>query len=143
MIVLRKLVVQSHRDKELLDITDDVARIVEESGIQEGLVYAMTSHTSSGMLVTEGLECLERDILAHLEKLAPDQGNYWHNRYLDIDGRVGYNAGAHLKSIVTGYFAYFPIHEGRIIKGSRQRIYFAEFDGPLSRECWVQVIGEP
>ena len=141
IIKLEMLTVQSRQGQELLDITDQVERVVAESGISEGLVYVMTSHTSSGVLVTEGLDCLERDVVAHLERLAPDQGDYWHNRYLDIDGRLGFNAGAHLKGVITGYFAYFPVHQGHLVKGGRQRVYFAEFDGPLSRECWVQVLG--
>src|SRR5574341_1478198 len=86
----------------------------------------------------------EIDMLAHLERLAPRNPQaytYWHNRYLDFDGRLGFNAGDHLKSLIAGYFAYFPVRGGKILKGSRQTIYFAEFDGPLSRECVVQVIG--
>ncbi|NLS75906.1 MAG: YjbQ family protein [Chloroflexi bacterium] len=142
MIKLTKLTVQTRRSQELVDVTDEVERVVAESGVGEGLVYVMTSHTSSGVLVTEGLECLERDVVAHLERLAPDQGDYWHNRYLDIDGRLGFNAGAHLKGVISGYFAYFPISGGKIVKGGRQRVYFAEYDGPLSREYYVQVIGE-
>ncbi len=142
MIKLTKLTVQTRRSQELVDVTDEVERVVAESGVAEGLVYVMTAHTSSGMLVTEGLECLERDVVAHLERLAPDQGDYWHNRYLDIDGRLGFNAGAHLKGVISGYFAYFPISGGSIVKGSRQRVYFAEYDGPLSREYYVQVVGQ-
>ena len=42
----------------------------------------------------------------------------------------------------AGYLACFPITEGRILKGGRQRIYFAEYDGPLAREVVVQVMGE-
>jgi len=141
-IGLEKIEVQSRTDKELIDITSEVERVVAASGVREGLVYVMTAHTSSGILVTEGVECLERDTLAHLERLAPDQGDYWHNRYLDFDGRLGFNAGAHLKSILTGYFAYFPVSEGKLVKGSRQRVYFAEYDGPLARTLWVQVMGE-
>jgi secondary thiamine-phosphate synthase enzyme len=141
-IKLFKLDVQTRRDKELVDVTAEVERCIAESGVREGLVYVMTTHTSSGMLVTEGLECLERDVVAHLERLAPDHGDYWHNRYLDIDGRLGFNAGAHLKGVLSGYFVYFPISQGKMVKGGRQVIYFAEFDGPLSREYTVQVIGE-
>ena len=142
MIKLERLTVQTRQGQELVDVTDEVERVVGESGVRQGLVYVMTTHTSSGVLVTEGLECLERDVVAHLERMAPDQGDYWHNRYLDIDGRLGFNAGAHLKGVITGYFAYFPISEGRLVKGGRQRVYFAEFDGPLSREYLVQVVGE-
>lgn len=141
IVRLERVEVQTRADKDLVDVTPHVERVVAESGVREGLVYVMTAHTSSGLLVTEGLECLERDVVALLERLAPDQGAYWHNRYLDFDGRLGFNAGAHLKSILTGYFAYFPVHEGKVVRGSRQRVYFAEYDGPLARTLYVQVLG--
>jgi len=140
-IKLEKLELQTRKDRELIDLTPEVERVVEESGVKEGLVNVLTMHTSSGIIVTEGLPCLEMDVLDHLDKLAPDQGNYHHNRYLEIDGRLGFNAGAHLRSIIGGIQVSFPIEKGRIVKGSRQRIYFAEYDGPLSRLYCVQVIG--
>ena len=130
-VKLEKLEVQTRRDQELIDITPQVERVVRESGVRDGVVNILTMHTSSGIIVTEGLPCLEMDVLNHLEALAPDQGDYYHNRYLDIDGRLGFNAGAHLKSILGGYSAFFPIENGQIVKGSRQRVYFAEYDGPL------------
>jgi secondary thiamine-phosphate synthase enzyme len=141
-IKLEKLEVQTRGDKELVDITPEVERVVRESGVQNGVVNVLTMHTSSGIVVTEGLPCLEMDVLNHLETLAPDDGDYYHNRYLDIDGRLGFNAGSHLKSILGGINAFFPIEDGQIVKGGRQRIYFAEYDGPLSRTYCVQVMGE-
>jgi len=141
-IKLERLEVQTRRDKELIDITPEVERVVRESGIREGVVSILTMHTSSGIIVTEGLPCLEMDVLNYLESLAPDEGDYYHNRYLDIDGRLGFNASAHLKSVLGGYNAFFPVEDGQIVKGSRQRIYFAEYDGPLCRTYCVQVIGE-
>jgi secondary thiamine-phosphate synthase enzyme len=141
-IKLERLEVQTKEDKELIDITPEVERTVAESGVQNGVVHILTMHTSSGIVVTEGLPCLEMDVLNHLEALAPDEGDYYHNRYLDIDGRLGFNAGAHLKSIIGGINAFFPIEDGQIVRGSRQRIYFAEYDGPLCRTYCVQVMGE-
>jgi len=141
-IKLEKLEVQTRGDKELVDVTPEVERVVRESGVQNGVVNVLTMHTSSGIVVTEGLPCLEMDVLNHLETLAPDDGDYYHNRYLDIDGRLGFNAGSHLKSILGGISAFFPIEDGQIVKGGRQRIYFAEYDGPLCRTYCVQVIGE-
>jgi secondary thiamine-phosphate synthase enzyme len=141
-IKLEKLEVQTRGDKELVDITPEVERVVRESGVQNGVVNVLTMHTSSGIVVTEGLPCLEMDVLNHLETLAPDDGDYYHNRYLDIDGRLGFNAGSHLKSILGGINAFFPVEDGQIVKGGRQRIYFAEYDGPLSRTYCVQVMGE-
>jgi secondary thiamine-phosphate synthase enzyme len=124
-----------------------VEQAVAASGVQNGLVLAMTAHTSSGLLVTEGIECLERDVLAHLERLAPKEPpegtfGYWHNRYLDYDGRLGFNAGDHLKSILSGVNCFFPVENGKVIRGSRQKVYFVEYDGPLARTVFIQVLGE-
>lgn len=141
-VILQKVEVQSRKEKELIDLTPQVERVVRESGVREGIVNIMTLHTSSGIIVTEGLPCLEIDLLAYLERLAPDEGDYYHNRYLEIDGRLGFNAGAHLRSVIGGIQAFFPIEGGEIVRGSRQKVYFAEYDGPLSRLCCIQVLGE-
>lgn len=66
IIKLERIEVQSRRDLEMIDITNEVDRVVTASGVRDGVVMAMTTHTSSGLLVTEGVECLERDVLAHL-----------------------------------------------------------------------------
>ncbi len=149
IIKLERIEIQSRQDMEMVDVTDRVASVVQSSGVSSGLVNVMTTHTSSGLLVTEGLPDLERDILAHLERLAPKElpgadaaTGYWHNRYLDFDGRLGFNAGDHLKSILGGTSCIFPIENGCIVKGSRQRIYFVEYDGPLARTFVVQVLGD-
>jgi len=147
IIKLERIEIQSRQGMEMIDVTPQVERTVAASGAQNGLVNVLTAHTSSGLLVTEGLECLERDVLAHLERLAPKDPpegtyGYWHNRYLDIDGRLGFNAGDHLKSILGGVSCTFPIENGQIVKGSRQKVYFVEFDGPLLRQFMVQVLGE-
>ncbi len=136
------LTVQSRREQELIDITPEVVRVVAETGVREGMVNVLTMHTSSGIIVTEGLPCLEEDVVNHLSRLCPSEGDYLHRRYLDIDGRIGFNADAHLKSVLGGISACFPITGGQMVKGGRQTIYFAEYDGPLSREYVVQVLGE-
>ena len=147
IIKLEKVEIQSRKDMEMIDVTAEVDRVVAASGARDGIVLVMTSHTSSSLLVTEGIECLERDVLAHLERLAPKQPpdgtyGYWHNRYLDFDGRVGFNAGDHLKSILGGVSCFFPIEHGAVVRGSRQRVYFVEYDGPLARTVLIQVIGQ-
>lgn len=147
IIKLERIEVQSRQGMEMIDITPQVEQTVAASGVHNGLVLAMTAHTSSGLLVTEGIECLERDVLAHLERLAPKEPpagtfGYWHNRYLDYDGRLGFNAGDHLKSILGGVNCFFPVENGKVVRGSRQKVYFVEYDGPLARTVFIQVLGE-
>jgi secondary thiamine-phosphate synthase enzyme len=144
---IERIEVQSRKDMEMIDVTAQVERVVAESGVKTGMVLVMTTHTSSGLLVTEGIECLERDVLAHLERLAPKEPppgtyGYWHNRYLDFDGRLGFNAGDHLKSILGGVNCLFPVENGKLVRGSRQCVYFVEYDGPLARTVVVEAFGE-
>jgi secondary thiamine-phosphate synthase enzyme len=146
IVKLERIEVQSRKDMEMIDITDEVERVTTASGAADGVALVMTTHTSSGLVVTEGIECLERDVLAHLERLAPKEPppgtyGYWHNRYLDFDGRLGFNAGDHLKSVLGGFQCFFPIENGKLVRGGRQRVYFVEFDGPLARTVVIQIIG--
>lgn len=143
IIKLVRLKVQTSKAEEAINITPRVEEAVKASGVLNGLVNVLTSHTSSGLLVTEGIPCLEEDILTHFARLFPEDENYHHRRYLDYDGRLGFNADAHLKSVLGGIHCMFPIENGAMVKGSRQTIYFMEYDGPLERTCFVQVLGEP
>jgi len=142
IIKLERLKIQSRKAEEAINITPQVEEIVKNSGVKNGLVNVLTSHTSSGLLVTEGIPCLEEDILTHFGRIFPEDADYHHHRYLDYDGRLGFNAEAHLKSILGGIQCAFPIENGLMIRGSRQTIYFMEYDGPLERTCLVQVLGE-
>jgi secondary thiamine-phosphate synthase enzyme len=141
IIKLEKIKVQTRKSEELINITPEIERIVTSAGVQNGLVNVMTTHSSSGLLVTEGIPCLEEDILTHLSRLFPENGDYHHRRYLDYDGRLGFNAPSHLKSVVGGISCSFPIENGTLVRGSRQTIYFVEYDGPLERTYMVQVLG--
>lgn len=138
----KPLKIQTHEAEEAIDITPDVEQAIAESGIQEGVVNIYTMHTSTGVAVTEGLWDLKEDILDFLDVITSAKASFRHNRYLRKDGRMCINPCAHIKSVLCGYHAEFPLHEGKMVKGSRQTIYFIEFDGPLYRSWSVQILGE-
>lgn len=141
-VIFEEMGLQTHKAEQAIDITPQISEKVKESGIQEGMVNVFTAHTSAGITVTEGLWDLEEDIFTYAKKLVSEDRGFRHNRYLDKDGRLAVNPSAHMKSVTFGYYASFPIHRGKIVKGSRQTIYFLEFDGPLYRYYNIQVLGE-
>jgi len=141
-VKFEKVNIQTKKPIEAINVTPKVKKIVEESSIKNGLVNIISLHTTTGITVTEGLSCLEEDIFFILDKLVPGEENYHHARYLDSYGRLGINAYAHLKSILTGMSSFFPIQDGKMVISSTQTIYFLEFDGPLCRTFCVQVLGE-
>jgi secondary thiamine-phosphate synthase enzyme len=142
IIKLERIKLQTRKSEQAIDITARVEEAVKASGVRNGVVNVLTTHTSSGLLVTEGIPCLEEDILTHFSRLFPEEEDYHHRRYLDFDGRLGFNADAHLKSILGGISCTFPLEDGKLVRGSRQSIYFMEYDGPLERTYLIQILGE-
>jgi len=141
-IILEKISVQTREPEELIKINDQVEKVIEKSGIQTGLVMINSLHTTAGITVNEGVECVPEDILSFLDKLAPKEDNYRHARFLEPWGGSAANAETHLKNMVAGINTSFPVENGKVLKGSLQSIYFVEFDGPALRTYSVLVMGE-
>lgn len=123
-------------------ITDKIEQAVAESGIKEGMVTAISRHTTTGITTNEALECLESDIEVFLGRLVPEDWPYSHARMLSDYGSTAGNPTGHLKALLTGNHAHFLVHEGKVMRGGAQEVYFCEFDGPSERTFLVQVTGE-
>ena len=132
----------SKKEFELIRITPQILQAVAESGIQNGVVYAITAHTTTGILVNEALPCVEADISEMLEKTVPLEAPYLHAHFLPTYGATSNNSQGHLKSVLTGNHCLFPVIDGEIVCGGAQDIYLAEFDGPQLRKVYVEVMGE-
>ena len=141
-IKLERIPLQSRQTQELIKITPQVEKVISDSGIANGLITVTSLHTTAGITVNEGVACVQDDIISFLDKLAPKEENYRHARYLDEWGGSAANAETHLRTLMTGSSASFPIENGKIVKGTLQTIYFVELDGPAFRNFAVQVIGE-
>ena len=143
MVKLEIIERMSHKPEEYMLITEDVHRIVETSGVRDGLAAVITAHTTTGIIVNEALHCVERDMSGMLEKMAPLDADYAHAHFLPSYGATGNNSQGHLKSLVCGNSCMFPVIDGKIVCGGAQDIYLVDFDGPQKRKIYVEVIGEP
>ena len=121
-------------------ITEQVKEAVAESGIKDGLVAITSNHTTTGIMVNEALECLESDIDDALQRLIPEDHPYAHARILRSYGSTAGNPTGHLKSLLTGYHCLFPLHDGELVMGEAQEIYFMEYDGPAKRTYNVTIL---
>lgn len=139
---LKTIGLQTLHDLEIINITGIVKEAVASAGLTNGTVHIMTKHTTSGITVNESLPDIEKDLLEMLERLAPRTYDYHHARFLHSDGQMAVNGYSHLRSALLGKDTFFPLHNGEMVMGSRQTIYFVEMDGPLHREFVVQVLGE-
>lgn len=142
MVIMKELAYFTSKYNEMIPIKQDIERVVEESPVQSGVVYVVTQHTTTGIMVNEKLECLEEDILGSLGSMFPEDGNYYHARFLHAYGAMAGNPTGHLKSMVSGNHCIMPVAEGKLVSGSAQEIYLTEFDGPQDRNVSVIVMGE-
>lgn len=123
------------KDEEVIDITDQVEQIIKNSNIKNGIVHIYVPHATAGIILNESADPnIKTDFLNALNKLIPKRADYLHDR---IDG----NAAAHIKSSLVGSSITLPLKDGRLILGTWQSIMFCEFDGPRSsRKVIVQII---
>ena len=102
MVVLKEITVLTTQYNQWIRITDEIERVMKESGIQNGIVNVISRHTTTGVTVNESLECLESDMSEFLSRLAPEDWPYAHARMLRDYGSTAGNPTGHLKSLMTG-----------------------------------------
>jgi secondary thiamine-phosphate synthase enzyme len=120
---------------EIRDITDDVARIVAESGIDDGFVLVSAMHITASVFVNDHESGLWSDIMTWLEELAPQRPEYRHH----LTGED--NADAHLKRMLLGHQVTVPITRSALDLGPWERVHYGEFDGRRPKRVIVKVMG--
>ncbi len=129
--MIKEFNISSSKRYELVDISREVEKIVEESGVKEGLAFIFLPHSTAGLLLTENESGLKRDWLNFFEKIVSEM-TFEHDK---IDN----NADSHLLSGLIGQSRELILREGKLIRGTWQNIFLAEFDGPRSRKVIVKI----
>lgn len=130
---MKTITVATAKTTELLDITNDLHDAVAEAGIQEGVCSVFCLHTTSCLIVNENELGLKQDFESVVRDLLP-QANYRHDC---LDN----NARSHLTAGMVGGNLMIPVHEGRLVLGTWQSVFFVELDGPRPRRSVaVQVV---
>ena len=123
---------------DVIDVTAQVAAIVQKSGIRNGIVCIANPGSTAGITTIEFEPGAVADLKAALEKLAPEKACYRHNDTWD-DG----NGFAHLRSALVGASQSFPVRDGKVALGTWQQIVLLDFDNrPRRRKLVVSVVGE-
>lgn len=113
------------------DITREVSRVIQESGVKGGTAVVFVPHTTAGITINENADPdVQLDILMKLGKIVDEDRAFRH-----IEG----NSTAHIKAIMTGFSVTVLIEEGRPLLGTWQGIYLCEYDGPRNRKVWIKI----
>ena len=126
----------TRKHREYINITDQVAEIVSQSGIREGMVLVSAMHITAGVYVNDAEPGLIADIDDWLERLCPTGPDYRHHRTGESNG------DSHLKSLLIHHEVIVPITAGKLDLGPWQQIYYAEFDGQRRKRVIIKIMGE-
>ncbi|MCX7907986.1 MAG: secondary thiamine-phosphate synthase enzyme YjbQ [Ignavibacteria bacterium] len=123
--------------RAFVNITKEVEKCVEESGIKEGLCLVNAMHITASVFINDDESGLHQDFENWLEKLAPEKpySQYRHNTFED-------NADAHLKRTIMGREVVVAITNGKLDFGPWEQIFYGEFDGNRRKRVLVKIIGE-
>jgi secondary thiamine-phosphate synthase enzyme len=125
---------KKHRD--YINITSEIERILDKSGIKEGMILVSAMHITAAVYVNDAESGLIQDIDQWLEQLAPFNPEYKHHRTGETNG------DSHLKSLLMHHEVIVPVSEGKLDFGPWQQVYYAEFDGQRRKRVVVKVMGE-
>lgn len=130
------LTFQTKKRRDYLNITDEVAAALRDSGIQEGFVLVSAMHITASVYVNDAEDGLIQDIDEWLERLAPMRSDYRHHRTGEDNG------DAHLKNLLMHHQVLLPVTGGALDLGTWQQVYYAEFDGQRRKRVIIKIIGE-
>jgi secondary thiamine-phosphate synthase enzyme len=123
---------RSHKQYEVFDLTDQVARVVRDSGVDEGLCNVYVPHATAAIVINENDDPnLCDDLLDALDVLVPE-GKWRHDR-------VDNNGAAHIKSAILGPGETIPVRDGKLLLGRWQAVMLVDLDGPRERRVVVTV----
>ncbi|AAL63201.1 secondary thiamine-phosphate synthase enzyme YjbQ [Pyrobaculum aerophilum] len=134
-VYVEELRVSTRSQEDIVVITEQVERVVEKSGVKNGLALIYLPHATAIVTANENEPRLKDDILNKVRALFPRGAGYRHD---EIDD----NANAHLANIFLGFHVVMPVVGGKLRRGTWQELMLIEMDGPRSRNVVVVVIGD-
>ncbi|HEA83881.1 MAG: YjbQ family protein [Thermodesulfobacterium sp.] len=126
---MESITIKSRKKVELIDITKEIENLLPP---KDGICVVYVPHTTAGIIVNEGADpAVKEDILDIFDKMAPENFSYKH-----MEG----NSPGHVKSSLTGPSLILIVEKGRLVLGTWQKVFFAEYDGPRTRKVYVKFI---
>jgi secondary thiamine-phosphate synthase enzyme len=132
---------------DFIDLTEELARAVKDSGVTEGCAVAFCTHTTAALLINEWEDGALEDFRARLEELVPDDVSYSHDdlerRTQNLqEGHERPNGRSHVAQMLIGGSSHaIPVTGGKPMLGTWQRLMLIELDEPKERQVVFHVFG--
>ena len=137
-VITKQIKISSKSENDIIDITEQVADVISESGISNGTITVFVSGSTGAITTIEYEPGLVKDFPEMLSRVAPDDINYEHEqRWHDGNGR------SHVKASLVGPSLTVPFKDVQLLLVTWQQIVFLELDTKArTRTLVLQIIGE-
>ncbi|HSM55600.1 MAG TPA: secondary thiamine-phosphate synthase enzyme YjbQ [Candidatus Sulfomarinibacteraceae bacterium] len=134
----RKIQFRTEGDADVVDITQQVADAVRDTGLESGTATIFSPSATSALTTIEFEPGAVSDLRRLFDEVADPQRHYAHNaRWGDGNGH------SHVRAALLGPSLTVPVVQRQLTLGTWQQIVFVDFDNrPRRRELVVQVIGD-
>jgi len=137
-IVTEGITFQTKGNCDIIDITPQVAKKVEESGVNSGTVTLFICGSTAGITTIEYEPRLLGDFKDMWNRVIPQSISYEHNKTWG-EG----NGHSHLRASMLGASLAIPFVNKKLTLGTWQQIVFIDFDNrSRSRKMVLQIMGE-
>ena len=139
MAVFRdKITLTTQGNRDMTDITAEVAAVVSRSGIRIGICNVFHQGSTGAVGTIEFEPGLAEDFPDVLHRLVPQGRSYGHERRWR-DG----NGHSHIQASLIGPSVSIPIDGGKLMTGNWQQIFHYEADiKPRNRTLIITVVGD-
>ena len=133
--MFQTITVKTEERQSLVLITDEVRRVVRDSGVDGGICLVFCPHSTAGLTINSYLDSATAlDVRAEMDRLVPTRVDFIHQFDTPSD------AAGHIKATLTGSQLLLIVENGDIVLGSSQGLFFCEYDGPRMRQVYVKVM---
>lgn len=126
---MKKIVIQTKKSKEILDITYRIQNELPSLAAEEGICHIFLTHTTAALTTADLDPGTDLDMLDAFDAIAPKLNyRHPHNPAHTPD---------HIMSSLIGTSLILPVKNGELVLGTWQRVVLIEFDGPRERNLIV------
>jgi secondary thiamine-phosphate synthase enzyme len=138
MIITRRIKLNTRGHTDIIDITEQVAQVVGDSELKDGIVTIFVPGATGGVTTIEYEPGLVHDLQQALERIAPYDMEYKHHERWGDD-----NGSSHIRASLLGPSLTVPFTGQDLLLVTWQNLIFIDFDTrSRARELILQLIGE-
>ena len=129
---LFKFQIETHQKQSFTNLDHYLNEAIRDSGVSDGMLLVYCPHTTGAITINENADPdVKVDLKLGMNETFQNRADYVH-----MEG----NSDGHMKSSVVGASEMLILANGKLILGTWQSVYFAEFDGPRHRTFYVKLL---